>query len=82
MLRKIYVAVDCENDKERDAVQEAVNELSEMRMFRGADIVQMQPMLRAHSEDFSELFNMVVHGGVKSLLTLKGGMLIKRLTKA
>jgi hypothetical protein len=82
MLRKIYIAVDCDDDGQRDAVQAAFNELSEMRMFRGADIVQMQPMLRAHSEDFAQLFNMITHGGIKSLLTIKGGMLIKRLTKA
>lgn len=82
MLRKIYIAVDCENDEQRDAVQAAFNELSEMRIFKGVDIVQMQPMLRAHSEDFAQLFNMVAHGGIKSLLTIRGGMLIKRLTKA
>lgn len=82
MLRKIYLAVDCDDDAQRDAVQSAFNELSEMRMFRGADVVQMHPMLRAHSADFTQLFNMVTHGGIKSLLTLKGGMLIKRLTKA
>ena len=80
MLRKLYVVVDCKDDAEKDAVQNALNELSNSRVLSGSAIVNMFPLFMKNKNDLMELFNMIRTKGVGSLLSIKGGMLIKRLS--
>lgn len=80
MLRKLYVVVDCKDDTEKDAVQSALNELSNSRILSGSTIVNMFPLFMRNKNDLMELFNMIKTKGVSSLLSIKGGMLIKRLS--
>lgn len=80
MLRKLYVVVDCKDDTEKDAVQSALNELSNSRILSGSTIVNMFPLFMRNKNDLMELFNMIKTKGISSLLSIKGGMLIKRLS--
>lgn len=79
-LRKIYLAVDCDNDQERDMVQEMANEISNMRVLKGRSILNMLPIFQRNQSELIELFQMVSKGGVKSLLSIQGGLLIKKLS--
>lgn len=80
-LRKLYIVVDCENDEQKDAVQTAFNELSNTRALTSRMIISMYPFFQKNRASLFELFNMIKTGGVKSLLSVKGGTLINNLRK-
>lgn len=81
MLRKLFVVVDCADDKEKEAVQAAFNELSNMRVLSGRQIVSMYPFFRQRKAELMELFGMIRDGGAKALLSLRGATLLSQLTK-
>lgn len=80
-LRKFYIVLDCENDQHRDAVQNALNELSNARVLTSRNIISMYPFFKKHQRELVELFKMVRDGGVKALVSVKGGALINNLRK-
>lgn len=80
-LRKFYIVIDCEDDEQKEAVQAAMNELSNSRILTSRNIISMYPFFRKHRSELFELFNMVRSGGVKSLLSVRGGALINKLRK-
>lgn len=80
-LRKINIAVDCTTDKERDEVQQIMSEISGMRVLRGDMIVGMFPYIKSHQGELMQLFGMIKNGGVKSLLSVQGGVLLNKLRK-
>lgn len=80
-LRKINIAVDCTTDKERDEVQQIMSEISGMRVLRGDMIVGMYPYIKRHQGELMQLFSMIKSGGVKSLLSVQGGVLLNKLRK-
>lgn len=80
-LRKLYIVVDCEDDEQKEAVQTAFNELSNTRALTSRTIVSMYPFFKKHRDELFELFNMIKSGGVKSLLSVRGGTLINNLRK-
>lgn len=79
-LRKIYLAIECENDQERDMVQSLATEISEMRVLKGSSIINMIPVFNRNRQELVQLFSMVSNGGIKSLLSVQGGLLIKKLS--
>jgi hypothetical protein len=80
-LRKIYLAVECANDQERDAVQGIANELSNMRVMNASSIIKMMPLVEKHKAEFTQLFQMITRDGISSLMSIRGGMLIGKLAK-
>nr|DAR14571.1 MAG TPA: hypothetical protein [Caudoviricetes sp.] len=80
-LRKIYLAVECANDQERDAVQGIANELSNMRVMNANSIIKMMPLVEKHKAEFTQLFQMITRDGISSLMSIRGGMLIGKLAK-
>lgn len=81
MLRKVYLVVDCADDKQKEFVQQAMNEVSNMRMLSGDNIQSMFPFFKQHKNDLMQLFTMIKNGGIKSLFSLQGASIIKSLTK-
>lgn len=79
MLRKLYIVIDCKDEAEKESVQNSLNVLSNSRVLDGSLIVNMFPLFLKNKNDLMELFNMIKTKGVGSLLSLKGGMMIKRL---
>lgn len=80
-LRKIYLAVECANDQERDAVQGIANELSNMRVMNANSIIKMMPLVEKHKAEFTQLFQMITRDGISSLMSIRGGMLIGKSAK-
>jgi hypothetical protein len=81
MYKKIFLAVDCADDTQRDKVQSIMNEVSNMRLFNAAQILSAYPYFRQHQGELTQLFNMVSRGGVKSLMSAGGLSLITKLAK-
>ena len=81
-IRKLYVAIDCDTDEQKEQVQQVLNELSNMRIITGRQILSSVPMIQKNRNDLYTLFNMIKQGGIKSLFSLQGGMLINRLAKS
>lgn len=81
-LRKIIIAVDCENDRERDEIQKICTEISSMGMLKASQILTMAPAFQRNREDLLRLFHMITTGGVKSLMSVDGGRLLLKLSKA
>ena len=78
-LRKLYIAIDCASEEERDAVQRVLEEVSNMRVLTGSSIVRMYPMFQQKRRELTELFRMIAEGGVKSLLSMRGAQIINKL---
>lgn len=80
-LRKLYIVVDCEDDEQKNAVQNALNELSNTRVLTSRSIISMYPFFKKHQAELVELFGMIKNGGIKSLLSVRGGTLINNLRR-
>jgi hypothetical protein len=81
MYKKIFLAVDCADDAQRDEVQRIMNEVSNMRLFNASQILSAYPYFRQHQGELSQLFTMVSRGGVKSLMSAGGISIITKLAK-
>jgi hypothetical protein len=81
MYRKIIIAVDCEDDKQKEEVQAVANELSRMGLFQGDKILGAYPYFVKNGGDIKKLFSLVSQGGVKSLMSAQGISVISRLAK-
>lgn len=80
-LRKLFIIVDCDNDAQKDEVQGVFNELSNMRVLTGANILKGYPMYKAREHEFKELFSLVSGKGVKGLMSIQGAQLLTRLIR-
>ena len=78
-LRKIYLAVDCENDAERDAVQGMANEISNMRVLNSRSLISVQPLIQRNGPELKRLFTLIANGGPKALLSMEGARLLMSL---
>lgn len=81
MLRKVYLVIECADDTQKDAVQQALNDISNMRVLHGDNIQSMYPFFKIHQKELMQLFEMIKKGGVKSLFSIQGGTLLSKLTK-
>ena len=81
MLRKITIAVDCADDKERYMVQDIMAEISGMGILSANSIIGMYPFLKANRAQIFELFGMVSNNGIKSLISAKGISMLTQLTR-
>lgn len=80
-LRKLFIVLDCDDEAQKEAVQNALNDISNMRILKGADIIRMKPLFDKNRNELMQLFNMIKTGGAKSLLSIQGGMLLRKFTK-
>lgn len=78
-LRKIYLAVECYDDIERDKVQELANEISNTRSLKAPSLLNMAPLYYSNREELTKLFSIISTKGVKGLLSIEGGLLLKKL---
>lgn len=81
-LRKIFLAVECADDNERDIVQSLANELSNSRILNARTLINMKPMFDKNRNELIQLFDMISqNNGIGSILSVKGGMIISKLAK-
>lgn len=81
MLRKLYMAIDCTDDQQKEQVQQVLAELGGMNLISGTQILKIYPYFRAHQREIMELFSMVAKEGPKAVMSLRGAMLINNLRK-
>lgn len=80
-LGKVFIVLDFDSEEQKAQVQEILKEISNERIITGRQVVSVAPIVRNNRRELAEIFNMVKTGGVKSLLSVRGGMLITKLTK-
>lgn len=80
MLRKLFIAIDCDDDAQVQAIQQELNELSNSRVLTGRKIMSMLPYYKSHRNALNELFKLVSQGGIKGILSVKGAQLMSKLT--
>lgn len=80
-LGKVFIVLDFDNEQQKEEVQELLKEVSNERILTGRQVVSVAPMIRRNKDDLAELFSMIKNGGVKSLMSIRGGTLISRITK-
>lgn len=81
MLRKVFLVVECHDDQQKEVVQKALNDISNMRILNGDNIQSMYPFFKQHQNELVQLFDMIRRGGIKSLFSIQGGGLLAKLTK-
>lgn len=81
MLKKVYLVVDVADEEEKQRVQGVMNDVSNMRVLKGSQIVSMYPYFKKHEMELIQLFRMVGTGGIKSLMSGKGIGLITKLAR-
>lgn len=81
MLTKIYMALDVDDEAQKQQVQEVFKELSSMRVINARQIVAMWPFVQAHEAELVELFRMISTNGVKAVLSFRGAQIINSLRK-
>lgn len=70
-LRKIYIAIDCADDAQKERVQKIAEELSCMRVFDGDMIENTYPILDAKK---GQIYNIIQHlksNGVQGVKSIK-----------
>lgn len=80
MLRKLFIAIDCDDEAQVQTIQQELNELSNSRVLTGRKIMSMLPYYKSHRNTLNELFKLVSQGGVKAVLSMKGAQLMSKLT--
>lgn len=80
MLRKLFIAIDCDDDAQVQAIQQELNELSNSRVLTGRKIMSMLPYYKSHRNTLNELLKLVSQGGIKGVLSVKGAQLMSKLT--
>lgn len=78
-LGKVFIVLDFDSEEQKAQVQEILKEISNERIITGRQVVSVAPIVRNNRRELAEIFNMVKTGGVKSLLSVRGGMLASNL---
>lgn len=80
-LGKVFIVLDFDSEEQKAQVQDILKEISNERILTGRQIVSMTPIVRKNKSEIAELFTMIKEGGIKSLMSVKGGMLISKMSK-
>lgn len=80
-LGKVFIVLDFDSEEQKAQVQDILKEISNERILTGRQIVSVAPIVRKNKSEIAELFTMIKEGGIKSLMSVKGGMLISKMSK-
>lgn len=80
-LGKVFIVLDFDSEEQKAQVQEILKEISNERILTGRQIVSVAPIVRKNKSEIAQLFTMIKEGGIKSLMSVKGGMLISKMSK-
>lgn len=78
-LRKIYIAVDCVDDAQKERVQAIAEELSSMRVFDGSMIVSVYPSLAAKKGELYEIVKYLQANGAQGVKSFKFAGMVSKL---
>lgn len=77
-LRKVYIAVDCDNDQEQMLVQEIAKEISGTFDIKAKDLISFYPFVKKNKGLLYSAVKTVAKDGKKGVVKLVP-MLIKQL---
>lgn len=80
-LGKVFIVLDFDSEEQKAQVQDILKEISNERNITGRQIVSVAPIVRKNKSEIAQLFTMIKEGGIKSLMSVKGGMLISKMSK-
>lgn len=81
MLKKVFLAIECDDEKQRDEAQLVLNELSNARVITADRLIKAYPMFKQREVEIRQLFALVAHNGAKGLMSMQGVSLITQLMK-
>ena len=81
MLKKVFLAIECADEKQRDEVQLVLNELSNARMVTGEMLLKAYPLYKQREGEIRQLFGLVATNGVKGLMSIQGAALLAKIAK-
>lgn len=80
-LGKVFIVLDFDSEEQKAQVQDILKKISNERILTGRQIVSVAPIVRKNKSEIAQLFTMIKEGGIKSLMSVKGGMLISKMSK-
>lgn len=80
-LGKVFIVLDFDSEEQKAQVQDILKGISNERILTGRQIVSVAPIVRKNKSEIAQLFTMIKEGGIKSLMSVKGGMLISKMSK-
>lgn len=80
-LGKVFIVLDFDSEDQKAQVQDILKEISNERILTGRQIVSVAPIVRKNKSEIAQLFTMIKDGGIRSLMSVKGGMLISKMSK-
>ncbi len=80
-LKKLYIAVDCENEEQKIAVQNMLKELSEARILKSRQLITMYPLLKSHRAELKNLFNVITSNETGMSKSMKVASAIAKMMK-
>lgn len=78
MYRKIYIAVDCENEQEQQLVQNIAQDISQSFTIKAKDLIGFYPAIQKNKALLNTIVKTVSREGKKGLMKLMP-ILIKQL---
>lgn len=78
MYRKIYIAVDCENEQEQQLVQNIAQDISQSFTIKAKDLIGFYPAIQNNKALLNTVIKTVSREGKKGLMKLIP-ILIKQL---
>lgn len=68
--RKIFIAVDCQNDAEVENVQQFAKELSQMLQLKGVDVLRLAPAIRKNRDLLAHTIRTIAADGLKGVMRI------------
>lgn len=67
MYRKVYIAVDCADEREFEQVQEAAKGMSNMFRLRGSDVLSIYPLIAKNGEVIGTTVRTIAQNGMRGV---------------
>ena len=68
--RKIFIAIDCENDADALAVQAFAKEVSQMFQLKAADVLRMAPLVKKNGALILKTVKTISAEGTKGIVKI------------
>ena len=81
MLKKVFLAIECADEKQRDEAQLVLNELSNARVITAERLIKAYPLYRQREAEIRQLFAIISQSGAKGLLSMQGASLLTQLMR-
>lgn len=81
MLKKVFLAIECADEKQRDELQPILNEISAMRVITAEQFLKAWPLIKARQGEIRNLFALIAQNGVKGIMSMQGVSAITQLMR-